>query len=249
MNYNLKRLIDNVEKDKGTMLNDLIDMGIVSLEALIREVVSMRDARKIHRLQLLLKAHNFPLEVIVEEVIATNNIRFITDVTSLMNFLGHKELVNKLSLVILESNDVFAKIHIAKTIPGVSIPTVFHQVLISGNLNAIASLLKQVDFNKENKKKLAFDIYVEENVEQLLEVILKPENIDFIIQTKEDLHDLTLVSYFNQFIVDFGKTLIGETDLFASLLELYQKRDFDTIRKYKDVFSSLFQDDEEIRRK
>lgn len=35
MNYNLRKLIDNVKKDKGFMLNDLIDMGIVNLDALV----------------------------------------------------------------------------------------------------------------------------------------------------------------------------------------------------------------------
>ena len=245
MNYNLRKLIEKARIDKGIMLNDLIDMGIVSLDSLAKEIVSMRDVHELHYLLMNLQAHNLPLERLVEEVVATKDIHFITEVTALMNFVGHKEQVSKLSLIVLESDDVFSMIHLAKTIPGVSYEAVFNRVLASNNLQVIASLLKQVDSNKENKNKSAFDIYVEENVSKLLEVILNPENLDFLVRTRQELRDPMLISYFNQFIADSVKPLIGQTDLFAYLLDLYQKGDFESIRANREAFSPLFQDEKE----
>lgn len=250
MNYNLRKLIDNVKKDKGFMLNDLIDMGIVNLDALVKEVISTKDVHKIHFLLMNLKTHNLFLEGIIEEAIATKDIGFIVELTSLMNFLGYKELVYKLSLEVLNSDNLFAMIHLAQTIPGVSFDAVFNRVLASDdNLQVIVSLLKRVDFNKEDKDKLPFDIYVEKNSNKLLEVILKPENLDFLVQTRQELKDATIISYFNQFIADMVKQSIQQTDLFTYLLELYQKEDFETIRNNREIFSTLFKDeDEEITR-
>lgn len=250
MNYNLRKLIKKARIDKGIMLNDLIDMGIVSLDDLVKEIVSMRDVHELHYLLMNLQAHNLPLEEIVEDTIVTKDSHFIFEVIALMNFLGHKELVYKLSLEVLNSDDFFAMIHLAKTIPGVSYEAVLNRVLASNNLYAIASLLKQVDFNKDNKNKSAFDLYVEENVSNLLEVILKPENLDFLVQTKQELKDVNLIATFNQYIADLVKQSIWQADIFAYLLELYQKGDFEAIRNNREVFSTLFQDkEEEIKRK
>lgn len=248
MNYNLRQLIDQARIDRGLMLNDLIDMGIVDLNSLAKEIVSKRNVRELHYLLMDLQARNLPLDEIVDATIKTKDIHFIMEVTSLMNFLGYKEQVSKLCRVVLESSDVFAMIRLAKTIPGISSEEVFINVLASNNLQAMVSLLKQVNFNKENKHKSAFDIYVEENVSKLLEVVLKPEHLDFLVQTRQELKDATIIAYFNQFIADMVKKSTEQTDLFAYLIELYQKGDFEAIRNNKELFSTLFQDKEEITR-
>ena len=78
------------------------------------------------------------------------------------------------------------------------------------------------------------------SVEEVTQYVLETNDADFIVEFK------TFVSFCDNNISIYS---LSDASLFQYLAKLYKANDFENIRKNREVFSSLFQNEEEIIRK
>ena len=103
--------------------------------------------------------------------------------------------------------------------------------LVIGNAHNIWDFI--LKYNQYIKKRLL-------SVEEVTQYVLETNDADFIVEFK------TFVSFCDNNISIYS---LSDASLFQYLAKLYKANDFENIRKNREVFSSLFQNEEEIIRK
>ena len=71
----LEGIFANIEQDKGTKLNRLIELQIISMEKLINEVISSKNAKYMYLTAKYVK--NARMEELAKGIIATQNADYI----------------------------------------------------------------------------------------------------------------------------------------------------------------------------
>ena len=132
-------------------------------------------------------------------------------------------------------------------VPNVPIKVFINHLMNLGSYEYIARLIifyEQSKIEKDSKENLVTN-YLENHYLDLLEFM---KTCSDKLQIKKCLDELKTKEFKKVFKSIYLNTL-NEEEKLKALKELYINNDFETIRENRDIFSKLFNDEEEITRK
>ena len=260
MNKNIRYLIIS---ERYSELSKYIEFGIIKMEEAIKELIHLNDALYIYKFARYIK--NASIDKLADAIITTQNAEYI------YNFAHYVKNapINKLAHVLIDMQSTEYIANFILDDSNISVETFKNLVetfLTISNAKNLWIFILRCKSNQYIKDKLNEVFYPRNIIKELFQNLVARKDIFYIkellkIASMEEVkqyvletNDADFIAKFKDFIT-FGITnklsvfSLSEENIFKILRRLYIQEDFKTIRQYREVFNSLFQDEEEVKRK
>ena len=236
------------------------DVKDAPIDKLVDAVIATQNAEYIYEFAYDVK--DAPIDKLVDAIIATQNAEYIY---KFARDIGSAP-VDRLANVLIDMQNAEYIANFILDISTISVETFKNLVetfLVIGNAHNIWDFI--LKYNQYIKKRLNEVFYPRNIMKELFQKLVAKKDMFYIkellkLLSVEEVTQYVLETNDADFIVEF-KTFVSFCDnnisiyslsdasLFQYLAKLYKANDFENIRKNREVFSSLFQNEEEIIRK
>ena len=166
------------------------------------------------------------------------------DITYIRSLLDTDETIIKIILqYITDTKDEKFVYNCMHELGGIFAYQFFLEIVELKDFEAISKLLIELNFEDE-KPQTKFDICLLENIDLLLGAMEECKDIQLLQKVFNGAKLPIVKSYLKILIlgIEESSSILSEEEKMNLLTVLYNNEDFATIRKYREVFSSLFQD-------
>lgn len=259
---------------KGAPLKELAEVEIATMNAeyisyficiegapvkkLIKGLVATRDTYYINEVIRNFRYYVYPMiekvEEIEKEVLAANDV---------MHYFWHypQHMIAEIAEVekeILATNDALFIYDCADKIAGIPVDNFIYKIIELQNFEVIAKMLENVRAGQKSEGQACIEIFALNHINLLLDTMKYCQDINLLRKTYVNVALPSIKNYIGNLISNLEDkskievadvSVLEEEEKLNYLKMLYENGDFETIRKNKEVFSTLFQDEEKITRK
>lgn len=260
---------------KGAPLKELAEVEIATMNAeyisyficiegapvkkLIKGLVATRDTYYINEVISNFRYYVYPMiekvEGIEKEVLAANDV---------MHYFWHypQHTIAEIAEVekeILATNDALFIYDCADKIAGIPVDNFIYKIIELQNFEVIVKMLENVRAGQKSKGQACIEIFALNHINLLLDTMKYCQDINLLRKTYVNVALPSIKNYIGNLISNLEDkskievadvSVLEEEEKLNYLKMLYENGDFETIRKNRVAFSTLFQsNDEKITRK
>ena len=201
-----------------------------------------------------------PVKELIKGLVATRETCYIDEVIRYFRHYTYPMIaeIAEVEKEILATNDALFIYDCAIEITGIHVDNFIYKIVEMQNFEVIAKMLENIRVGQKSKSQTCIEIFALNHIELLLDVMSHCQDINLLRKTFFYVKLPSIKNYISDLISNLEAkkkievaevSVLDEEEKMNYLKMLYTNGDFETIYKNREVFSTLFQNEEEITRK